>query len=166
VQSFISVSSSNAEEQELLHLRVADVCQDVPVLETIRRFYKNKYIHNYSTCQKSCCNVFQVHKQARSEIKVFEPSVWTCIKKWKSQLPLNIVGYQEKNLFQLRNVTQDGMETSSTSSSEVESIQNDVYGSIQNDVYRDNSLITVNDTLLSIGQSPVKLQSLATSKIL
>jgi len=34
------------------------------------------------------------------------------------------------------------METSSTSSSEVESMQNDVY--------RDNSLITVNDTLLSI----------------
>ena len=42
---------------------------------------------------------------------------------------------------------------SSTSSNEVESIQNDIL--------RDNSLIISNDTLFSMGQSPVKLQSLA-----
>ena len=55
-------------------------------------------------------------------------------------------------MFQLQNVTQDGMETSA-SSNKVESTQNDVL--------RDNSLITLNDTLLSMGQSPAKLQIVA-----
>ena len=65
-----------------------------------------------------------------SEIEVFEPSVWTCIKKRKKVSYLWKL-YQEKNVFQL----QDGMETSSTSTSEAESIQNDIL--------RDNSLITL-----------------------
>jgi len=80
VQSFISVGSLNAEEQELLHLRVADVCQDFPVLETICTFHKNKYIHNIQHIRKVAVMCFKYTKKL-SEIKVFEPSVLTCINK-------------------------------------------------------------------------------------
>jgi len=85
------VGSLNAEEQELLHLRVADVCQDVPILKTICTFHKNKYIHNYSTYQKSCCNVFQEHKKAIRNRSFWTISLDMYKEAKKSQLPLKIV---------------------------------------------------------------------------
>jgi len=91
VQSCISVGSLNAEEQGLLHLRVADVCQDVPILETICTFHKNKYILNYSTYKKSCCNVFQVHKKAIRNKILQTISLDMNKEAKKSQLPLKIV---------------------------------------------------------------------------
>ena len=61
-QALISVETLNDQEQSALHIRVAKEISEC-VLETICMFHKHKYIDAYLSKQKTCCDIFEVHKK-------------------------------------------------------------------------------------------------------
>ena len=64
-KALTSVETSNNEEQSVQHTRVAHEIGSECVLGTIPQstFHKNKYIDAYSAKQKTCCDIFKVHKK-------------------------------------------------------------------------------------------------------
>ena len=63
-QALISVETLNKEEQSVLHIRVAHEIRSECFLETIYMIHKDKYIDTYSSKQKTCCDIFEVHKKS------------------------------------------------------------------------------------------------------
>jgi len=62
--SLVSVSNSNDEEHQLLHIQIANELQlQTTSLEAVCMFHKYRYIQGYTALQKTCCDVFKLHKK-------------------------------------------------------------------------------------------------------
>ena len=154
-QALISVETLNNEEQSVLHIRVAPEIRSECALETISTFHKDKYIDAYSSKQKTCCDIFEVHKKPVHNLSLRIISLdW--YKKPKSCQP-SIKLTLGKTVFcncrlKIMQILDASERAASSSDSKIELLELEMV--------RDNSLMTLNESFQNLGESPIKLQGI------
>ena len=157
-QTIISLDELNHEEKELLRIRITSECEkDTETsLTTICTFHKNKFLDNYSYIYKTCSDIFHVHKKPvrNQSLRQITYNWYLQAKRYDDNLDV-IPGRKLccNCRKRMENKFSENPDIILSSGSEIEDVQSQIEAN--------SSLSSLNDSLHTLGESRIKLHSVA-----
>ena len=157
-QTIISLDELNHEEQELLRIRITAECEkDTETsLTTICTFHKNKFLDNYSHIYKTCSDIFHVHKKPIRNQSLCQITYNWYLQAKRYDDNLDVIPGRKlccNCRKRMENKFSENPDIISSSGSEIEDVQSQIEAN--------SSLSSLNDSLHTLGESPIKLHSVA-----